>query len=161
MIAGDGVAIDAVVSDFLAGAVETLSPAAAPDHWDVIEGQGSLFHPSYAAVTVGLIHGSQPDALILCHDPGRTHIAMHADYAIPPLTDAVAQYLMVARLTNPRASFVGVSLNTSELSSEAALGVIAEVRQATGLATTDPIRFGVTPLLEPLIALTPKFEAAE
>jgi uncharacterized NAD-dependent epimerase/dehydratase family protein len=161
MIAGDGLAIDAVVSDFLAGAVETLSPAAAPDHWDVIEGQGSLFHPSYAAVTVGLIHGSQPDALILCHDPCRTHIAMHSDYAIPPLTDAIAQYLMIARLTNPMAKFVGVSLNTSELSSEAALEAIATTREMTGLGSTDPIRFGVAPLVDSLIALTPKFEAAE
>ncbi len=74
MIAGAGVAIDAVIADFIAGAAETLSPDNAPDHWDVIEGQGALFHPAYAGVTLGLLHGSQPDALVLCHDPSRTTI---------------------------------------------------------------------------------------
>ncbi|HEY9545902.1 MAG TPA: DUF1611 domain-containing protein, partial [Solimonas sp.] len=69
LIAGTGLPMDAVVADFSAGAAECLSPDAAPEHWDVIEGQGSLFHPAYAGVTLGLLHGSQPDALILCHDP--------------------------------------------------------------------------------------------
>src|SRR5947208_1671313 len=74
VIAGEGVSIDAVVSDFVSGAVEHLAPANDPDHWDLIEGQGSLFHPSYAGVTLGLIHGSQPDVLVLCHEPTRKHL---------------------------------------------------------------------------------------
>ena len=74
LIAGDGVSIDAVVSDFVSGAVEWLCPANDPDHWDVIEGQGSLFHASYAGVTLALIHGAQPDALVVCHEPTRPHM---------------------------------------------------------------------------------------
>ncbi len=73
LISGSGVSIDAVVSDFVSGAVETLSPDNDADHWDIIEGQGSLFHPSFAGVTTGLIHGAQPDALVLCHEPTRTY----------------------------------------------------------------------------------------
>ena len=80
LIAGGGIPMDAVVSDFLSGAAEILTPDAAPDHWDVIEGQGSLFHPAYAAVTLGLIHGSQPDAMVLCHAVGRTVIDEYEDY---------------------------------------------------------------------------------
>ncbi|HTO81457.1 MAG TPA: DUF1611 domain-containing protein, partial [Methylomirabilota bacterium] len=73
-IAGDGVSIDAVVSDFVSGAVEWLSPANDPDHWDLIEGQGSLFHASFAGVSLGLLHGAQPDVLVLCHEPTRKHM---------------------------------------------------------------------------------------
>ncbi len=74
MISGSGIAMDAVIADFVAGAAEELSPDNAPGHWDVIEGQGSLFHPAYAGVTLGLLHGSQPDAIVLCHDPSRSTI---------------------------------------------------------------------------------------
>ena len=91
-ISGHGVAVDAVVADFIAGAAEALSPANAPDHWDVIEGQGSLFHPAYAGVTLGLLHGSQPDALVLCHDPTRK--ALHGFPHVPviALEQAIAAY---------------------------------------------------------------------
>ena len=85
LIAGDGVSIDAVVSDFVSGAVEWLCPANDPDHWDVIEGQGSLFHASYAGVTLGLIHGAQPDALVVCHEPTRAHMRGLPDYKLPDL----------------------------------------------------------------------------
>ena len=81
-----------MVADFVAGAAEWLSPDNDPDHWDVIEGQGSLFHPAYAGVTLGLLHGSQPDALVLCHDPSRKTIEDYPDFPIPALGDAVAQY---------------------------------------------------------------------
>ena len=106
MIAGEGVAIDAVVADFISGAAETLSPAAAVDHWDVVEGQGALFHPAYAGVTLGLVHGSQPDALVLCHDPLRRHLHSHPDFPIVEVETAIARYLVAARLTNPAAQFV-------------------------------------------------------
>ena len=71
LISGRGVAIDAVVADFISGAAEWLTPANEPDHWDVVEGQGSLFHPSFAGVTLGLLHGAQPDAFVVCHEPTR------------------------------------------------------------------------------------------
>lgn len=152
MIAGGGVALDAVVSDFLAGAAECLSPDAAADHWDVIEGQGSLFHPAYAAVTVGLINGSQPDALVLCHEPGRPCISDFPDYPLPPLDVAIPRYLDIARLTNPAATFVGVSLNTSAFAEDEARALCAEIAGETGLPATDPLRFGVEPILERVLA---------
>ena len=102
MIAGEGIPIDAVVADFVAGAAEMLSPAAAPSHVDVIEGQGSLFHPSYAAVSLGLLHGSQPDAFIVCHEPGRTAMLGHPTFELPTLEAVIAQTVALGRLTNPR-----------------------------------------------------------
>jgi uncharacterized NAD-dependent epimerase/dehydratase family protein len=107
LISGSGVAIDSVVADFIAGAAESLSPDNDEDHWDVIEGQGALNHPAYAGVTLGLIHGSQPDALVLCHDPSRRAIRAFEHIAIPPLEDVMQIYLQAARLTNPQARFVG------------------------------------------------------
>lgn len=152
MIAGDGVAIDAVVADFIAGAAETLSPDAAVDHWDIIEGQGSLFHPGYASVTLGLLHGSQPDALVLCHDPLRTTINEYPDYPLPALGDAVQTYLAAGRLTNPAVRFVGVSLNTSKLDDAAAAEVAARVEGELGLPCFDPLRFGVDAAVDQLLA---------
>ncbi len=143
MIAGDGVAIDAVVADFISGAAEALSPDSPPDHWDVIEGQGSLFHPGYAAVTLGLLHGSQPDALVLCHEPGRATINEYSDFPTPRLDVAIAAYLSAAWLTNPAARFVGVSLNTAKLDAAAAAKVAAEVEHELGLPCFDPLRFGI------------------
>src|SRR5690606_5904221 len=75
MIAGEGVPIDAVIADFISGAAEVLSPNNAANHWDVIEGQGSLFHPGYSGVSLGLLHGSQPDAFVLCHDATRKEVS--------------------------------------------------------------------------------------
>lgn len=142
LIAGGGIPIDAVVSDFVAGAVELLSPGADADHWDVIEGQGSLFHPSYAAVTLGLIHGSQPDVIVLCHMPGRSAILGRPDFPLPPLDVAIERYLVAARLTNPAVRCGGISLNTSDLDPAAAADEIARVEDRYGLPTADPIRGG-------------------
>lgn len=143
VIAGDGVPIDAVVADFIAGAAETLSPDAPPEHWDVIEGQGSLFHPAYAGVSLGLLHGSQPDALVLCHDPTRKTLNMYPDFPMPSLTETVESNLHAARLTNPKAEFVGCSVNTKKLSSREAAQVVAGLEKQLGVPCTDPIRFGV------------------
>jgi uncharacterized NAD-dependent epimerase/dehydratase family protein len=143
MIAGEGIAIDAVVADFISGAAEALSPDAAPDHWDVIEGQGSLLHPGYAAVTLGLLHGSQPDSLVLCHEPGRATINLYPDYPIPALDLVIQTYLAVARLTNPAVRFVGVSLNTAKLDDRSAAEAAASVERDLGLPCFDPLRFGV------------------
>ncbi len=155
MIAGEGVAIDAVVADFIAGAAETLSPDAAPDHWDLIEGQGALFHPAYAGVTLGLIHGSQPDALILCHKPGRTHIESYPDFPIPPLEEAIRRYEEAARLTNPRARCVALALNTSRLPDDEALRAAADAAAALGLPVFDPMRFGVEQAVDAVLAVGP------
>ncbi len=115
MISGAGVAVDAVVADFVAGAAEELSPDNAADHWDVIEGQGSLFHPAYAGVTLGLLHGSQPDAFVLCHDPSRRTIDEYPDFPIPDLADVIDLYVRLGRLTNPGIRCVGLSINSSSL----------------------------------------------
>lgn len=153
MIAGDGIAIDAVVADFIAGAAEQLSPDAAADHWDVIEGQGSLFHPAYAGVTLGLLHGSQPDALVLCHDPTRTAINGFPDYPIKPLAEAIEGYLAVARLTNPAARFVGVSLNTVKLNEADRAAALAAASAETGLPACDPMQGGPGPIADMIEAM--------
>jgi uncharacterized NAD-dependent epimerase/dehydratase family protein len=150
-IAGRGIAVDSVVSDFVSGAAEWLSPAAAPQHWDVIEGQGSLFHPAYAGVTLGLIHGSQPDAMVLCHDIARAGIADYEGYAIPSYEACFETYVGAARLTNPAVRFAGVSLNTSSVDAAAATRAVAEVSGRTGLPCCDPIRHGVAPLVDRIL----------
>jgi len=142
MIAGGGMPIDAVVADFEAGAAEMLSPAAAPDHWDVIEGQGSLFHPSYAAVSLGLLHGSQPDVIVVCSEPGRAELLGHPGFPLPSLEDTIEMNLSLARRTNPAARCGGVSLNTSKLSEADAARTLAETSARLGLPAADPIRRG-------------------
>jgi uncharacterized NAD-dependent epimerase/dehydratase family protein len=142
MIAGEGMPIDAVVADFAAGAAEALSPAAAPAHLDVIEGQGSLFHPSYAAVSLALLHGSQPDLFIVCHDPARTHILGHPGFPLPSIEAVIEQTLAMGRLTNPAIRCAGVSLNTHALSAADADAEIARTMARLGLPAADPIRGG-------------------
>jgi uncharacterized NAD-dependent epimerase/dehydratase family protein len=142
MIAGEGIPIDAVVVDFVAGAAEALSPDAAPDHLDVIEGQGSIFHPSYAAVSLGLLHGSQPDLFIVCHDPTRTHILGHPAFALPGIETVIAQTLALGRLTNPAIRCAGISLNTHALGAAEAEAEIARTAARLGLPVADPIRGG-------------------
>ena len=150
MIAGGGIPMDAVVSDFLSGAAEMLSPDAAVDHWDVIEGQGSLFHPAYAAVTLGLLHGSQPQAMVLCHAVGRNVIDEYADYPVPGLRDCIVQYEQAARVTNGEARVVGISLNTEGLDDAGALSACNEVGALTGLPCADPMRHPLDTILDAL-----------
>ena len=150
-IAGGGVSVDAVVSDFISGATEWLSPATEPDSWDLIEGQGSLFHPAYAGVSLGLLHGAQPDALVLCHEPTRTHMRGLADYPIPDLDACIQANVAAARLTNREARFVGISVNTSALDRDAASRVLAEISDATGLPCVDPMAGGVGPIVDNLL----------
>ena len=141
--------MDSVVADFISGAAEWLSPDAAPSHWDVIEGQGSLFHPAYAGVTLGLVHGSQPDAMVLCHDLARAGIADYEGYPIPSYESCFEAYLGAARLTNPAARFVGISLNTSKLSADEADALLASESERLGLPVADPVRGG--PAFEKLL----------
>ena len=149
-IAGSGVSIDAVVSDFVSGAVEELSPPNDPDHWDLVEGQGSLFHASYAGVTLGLIHGSQPDALVMCHEPTRQHVRGLPHYKLPGIKECMEANLAAARLTNPAAKFVGIALNTSQMSEADALKEIKKTEDAHGLPTVDPVRQGVAKIADRL-----------
>ena len=151
-ISGRGIAVDSVVSDFVSGAAEWLSPVAAPQHWDAIEGQGSLFHPAYAGVTLGLIHGSQPDAMVLCHDVSRTGIADYEGFAIPTYEACFEAYLAAARLTNPAARFAGVSLNTSQLEEQAALRATTDVEKRVSLPCCDPIRHGVAAIVDRILS---------
>jgi uncharacterized NAD-dependent epimerase/dehydratase family protein len=142
MISGAGVPIDAVVSDFIAGAAEALSPANDADHWDVIEGQGALFHPAFAGVTLGLLHGSQPDALILCHDPRRTEVELFPGFPIPRLNEAIRRYEEAAWLTNPKAKCIAISLNTSTYGEGERQKIMREIVETTGLPAFDPVRDG-------------------
>ncbi len=151
MIAGTGIAIDAVVADFIAGAAEQLSPDNDADHWDVIEGQGSLFHPAYAGVTLGLLHGSQPDAFVLCHDPSRTTIEYYPDFPMPELRDALQQYTQAARVTNRAVRCVGISINSSSLSDNAWRAYAGRVSDELGVPVCDPLRGGLDPIADRLL----------
>jgi uncharacterized NAD-dependent epimerase/dehydratase family protein len=129
-----------------------LSPDAAADHWDVIEGQGALFHPAYAGVTLGLLHGSQPDALVLCHDPMRTTTSFFPDFPLPSLEEAMTCYLYHARRTNPGARFVGIALNTSALEIDAARELADSTAKRLDLPVFDPVRFGIESVVERLLS---------
>jgi uncharacterized NAD-dependent epimerase/dehydratase family protein len=146
MIAGRGVAIDAVVADFVAGAAEQLSPDNAADHWDVIEGQGALFHPAYAGVTLGLLHGSQPDVLVLCHDPSRATIEGYPHFPIPDLRVAITQYLDMGRLTNAKIRCAAVSINSSSMDDATWQAYAERVSAELHLPVHDPMRGGAESL---------------
>ncbi|MBQ2261295.1 MAG: DUF1611 domain-containing protein [Loktanella sp.] len=153
LITGGGVPLDAVVADFMAGAVEYLTPDNDPDHWDHIEGQGSLFHVSYSGVTMALIHGGQPDALILAHEPTRTHMRGLPGYDLPSLEALRDMVLPIARIANPACQVVGISINTQHMSEDEALAYMAEVEARMGLPTVDTYRQGAARLVDALVAL--------
>jgi uncharacterized NAD-dependent epimerase/dehydratase family protein len=142
LIAGGGIPMDAVVADFEAGAAEALSPDAAPDHWDVVEGQGSLFHPAYAAVSLGLLHGTQPDVIVVCHDPRRRLVLGCPDFQLPSLRETIELNLRMGRLTNGAIRCAGVSLNTGGMSELDAAEAFASAFDEVGLPAADPIRGG-------------------
>lgn len=150
LITGSGVPLDAVVADFMAGAIEWLTPDNEQDHWDLIEGQGSLFHASYSGVTLALIHGGQPDALILCHEPTRTHMRGLPDYELPSLEDLAEVSLRMARMVNPACRITGISVNTHGLPEDKALAYLAAVERQMGLPTVDPFRQGADRLVDAL-----------
>ncbi len=151
LIAERGVAIDAVVADFISGAAEWVSPENDPDHWDCIEGQGSLFHASYAGVTLGLIHGSQADALVLCHEPTRRHMRGLPHAPLPEIEECLELYVACGRLTNPNCRIAGISVNTGALKEAEAERYLKTLRDAHDLPATDPIRFGVADIVENLV----------
>ncbi|MEQ8506398.1 MAG: N-acetyltransferase DgcN [Rhodospirillales bacterium] len=147
-IAGDGVSVDAVVADFIAGAAEWLTPENDPDHWDVVEGQGSLFHASYSGVTLGLIHGARPDALVLCHDAARREMRGTPGVPVPTLEDCIEVNQRMARMFEADARFVGISVNTSSMDEDAAAAYLAETSKRLGLPAVDAVRTGVSPIVD-------------
>jgi uncharacterized NAD-dependent epimerase/dehydratase family protein len=153
LIAGDGVSIDAVVSDFVSGAVEWLCPPNDPDHWDVVEGQGSLFHASYAGVTLGLIHGSQPDALVVCHEPTRPHMRGLPTYKLPDLQLCIDRNVEAAQLTNPSVRCIGLGINTAGYDEATAHDHLRETEDRLGLPCVDAVRTGVGRLVDQVAGL--------
>lgn len=151
-IDGRGISVDAVVADFISGSVEALSPANDADHWDMVEGQGSLFHPSFAGVTLGLIHGAQPDHMILCHEPTRTHMRGLPQQRVPSLEECIPAYESAARLVAPSAKISGVAINTRALSDEEANALLQETAVKIGLPCVDPVRTGVDPLADAILS---------
>jgi uncharacterized NAD-dependent epimerase/dehydratase family protein len=149
-IAGTGISIDAVVADFISGAVEELSPENDADHWDIIEGQGSLFHPSFAGVSLGLLHGAQADALVLCHEPTRTYMRGLPHQPLPEIRDCMELNLTTARLTNKNAKFVGASINTSGLPKSDVDSYLKKMEDELGLPCTDPFRNGAANIVDNL-----------
>jgi uncharacterized NAD-dependent epimerase/dehydratase family protein len=151
-VAGGGIPVDSVVADFISGAAEWISPAREDGGWDLIEGQGSLFHPSYAGVSLGLLHGSQPDALVLCHEPTRKHMRGLPDSPLPDLERCLNANLKAARLTNPAVKAVGVALNTSNLSGHEAKAMCREISGRLQLPCEDPVTMGVEGIVDNLLA---------
>ena len=154
MIAGDGIPIDSVVCDFTAGAAEIISPCNTNDHWDIIEGQGSLFHPSYAGVSLGLLHGSQPDFIVLCHDASRTEVAGAPEFPLPGVTETIELNLRLGSRTSPRIQCIGISLNTSGISKSDRKSVLNRYSEHTGLPCVDPMIDGVDSIIRRLIRET-------
>jgi len=147
MIAGEGLPIDSVVADFISGAAEVLSPDNEDDHWDVIEGQGSLLNPSYAGVSLGLLHGSQPDAIVLCHDVERIETeGLVGHYPTPELDEVIDDALRMARRTNAKCFCAGVSVNTSTMSDLDRDNYLSKLQSELGLPCVDPLATGMSPI---------------
>jgi uncharacterized NAD-dependent epimerase/dehydratase family protein len=159
-ISGRGVAIDAVVADFISGAVEWIAPAAAETHWDLVEGQGSLFHPSFAGVSLGLLHGAQPDAFVVCHEPTRTTMR-GVKHPLPSIQDVIDLTIRCGALTNAAIRPVGISINTENLGEAEAKAYIEDVARVNNLPATDPIRFGVESIIDRLVSEFPQSASAK
>ncbi|MCJ2037437.1 DUF1611 domain-containing protein [Methylobacterium sp. J-059] len=154
-ISGRGVAIDAVVADFISGAVEWIAPAADPKHWDLIEGQGSLYHPSFAGVSLGLLHGAQADAFVVCHEPSRTTMR-GVQHPLPSIRQVIDLTIQLGSLTNPGIRPTGIAVNTQALEEDPARSLLEKLGAEYGLPATDPVRFGVEGLVDRLIAEFPE-----
>jgi len=150
LITGEGVPLDAIPADFMAGSIEWLTPDNDPGHWDLIEGQGSLFHVSFSGVTLALIHGGQPDALVICHEPKRAHMRGTPAFGLPSLEAVRDLSLQMARMVNPECRVAGVSINTAALNDEEALRYLEEVEERMGLPAVDPFRHGAARLVDAL-----------
>ena len=153
MIAGNGLPIDSVISDFLSGAAELLSPDNADDHWDVIEGQGGIFHPGYSSVTMGLLIGSQPDVFVVCHEAGRSHISGWDDFPLPSIEQVIERTIAIGELVNPDITCVGVSVNTSRLKADEREAYLAELSSRIGLPCVDPLQGGTDSIIAQIAAV--------
>jgi uncharacterized NAD-dependent epimerase/dehydratase family protein len=156
MIAGRGIALDAVVADFVTGAAEMLSPDNDPDHWDVVEGQGAIFHPGYLQVTIGLLVGSQPDAFVVCHDPLRHRISGWPEFSLPRIGAVIERTIAIGSLTNPLIRCVGIALDTSKVGAGARSELLQRYAQETGLPCIDPLIDGTEAVLDRLLAEFPQ-----
>lgn len=154
LISGQGFAVDSVISDFISGAAEQIAPETPESHWSIIEGQGSLFHPAYAGVALGLIHGSQPEAIVLCHEAGRERMAFFEHFAVPGLKTAIDRNLEAARLTSPNVYCAGISVNTSALSEEDARRLLETIEDDLQIPAVDSLRTGVSPIVSALLKNT-------
>lgn len=150
LVAGEGIAVDAIVGDFMSGAVENLCPSTAENAWQIVEGQGSLFHPAFAGVTLSLLHGSQPDYFVVCHEPTRTKMRA-VEQPMPTLRQVVDMTLLHGALTNPSIKLAGFSVNTSKIDEGAARHLLAEIEQEFDVPATDPMRFGVERIVDRLV----------
>ncbi|GAB5413037.1 MAG: DUF1611 domain-containing protein [Congregibacter sp.] len=154
MIASKGIPIDCIVSDFVAGAAELLSPANEPSHWDVIEGQGGLMHPGYAAVSLGLLMGSQPDAFVVCHEANRTHISGWPDFPLPRIGDLIERTRQLGQVTNANIRCGGISVNTSTLvdteDDREAEAYLRRLEDEYELPCVDAMRHGTQKIIENL-----------
>lgn len=148
MIAGSGIPIDAVVADFISGAAEVISPDNDDDHWDVVEGQGSLFHPGYAGVSLGLLHGSQPDAIVVCHEANRREVSGWPGYSVPSVADCIERNLLEGGITNPDIQCIGGCINTSMLPAAGRSSYLAALSAETGLPCVDPIADGCDAIVD-------------
>lgn len=152
LITGSGVPLDAVVADFMSGAVETLSPKAADEHWDIIEGQGSLWHPSFSGVSLGLLHGARADSLILCHEPMRKHMRGLPHYAIADIGATIEANELLGRRTHASCKVVGIAVNSVAMSESEAYNYCSDLEAQYNLPTTDAYRFGADKLVDALLA---------
>ena len=151
MIAGQGFPIDAVVADFVSGAAELVSPENDPDHWDVIEGQGSLFHPGYAAVSMGLLIGSQPDVFVVCTEAGRTHIEGWEDFELPSIQAVIDRTIDIGLQLNPAIRCVGISANTQSLTDDQRNVYLEGLSKTHGVPAVDPLITGVAAIVDELV----------
>ena len=152
LIAGRGIAIDCVTADFISGAAEMLSPDADHDHWDIIEGQGSLSHPAFAGVSLGLLHGAQPDAIVVCHVLNTKHMRGLPSSSIPSIEQTINLNLNAAKLTNPNAQVIGISVNTSSVGVTEGQTICALLSEQFGLPCADPVRDGMQSIVAALVA---------
>ncbi len=150
LISGSGVPIDAVVADFVSGAAETLSPDASESHWDVIEGQGGILHPGYAAVSMGLLMGSQPDAIVVCTDATRETIVGWPDFPLPSIQDVIDLTLRIGSVVNPAIRMVGISANTSGLEETQRAEYLSALSETYGVPAVDSVATGVGAIVDVL-----------
>lgn len=150
LISGSGVPIDAVVADFVSGAAETLSPDAPESHWDVIEGQGGILHPGYAAVSMGLLMGSQPDAIVVCTDATRETIVGWPDFPLPSIQDVMDLTLRIGSVVNPAIRVVGISANTSGLEEAQRAEYLRTLSETYGVPAVDSVATGVGAIVDVL-----------